>query len=649
MRWVAVAVLVAGLAPAITWRLPSVPVARRPTVIRAHPRLYLTQQNVEAMRARARRPPVSAYLALMRGAMGPATRPSPNREVAAFELESLALLHVLDGGQRYRDRILDGWLLPAYRPGQISHWALPYQVMAHSLALDQLWQELSRDQRRAIGLVIVAMMDDLLGYAPYDVPYANPMSDYSNQLYYHLCALAFAGIVLADEGIDDRRAASYLTEASVLLRERMIPAINQEAGGDDDLRRLVDFTGNGGWGEDMGHLEMTHPFLGRMLEAWRNGTGEDLFPSVNGLATIAQYVTYMTRPGGGLTPKGNASYGLSLTDKNYGTLGCLLAARYRDSLGTRLKQISHSASRTFGFHQAGAVLWCDPDSPEPDLSRLPRAMHFQGQGEVVIRSGFAADDTWIYLHAGPIYNGHQHDDQGNLLIDAYGGELLVEEAGDGLDATRYHNSILVSGREQRPYGRNELQRATPLSGTSQERGRIIETRFDPSYAYAQAQFGQAYADRSSSSASVTREIVSILPDVLVIRDRIAAAGPHQVLFHAWRDARTSLDEAARTFTVGHRGGLAWMKTLHPATARASLSTQSATVLLTITTPANQTATDVVHLVVLSRASAPEIPHEVSLVETDHEIGVITSTPNGRTWAITFDRSTPGLRRADVVR
>jgi hypothetical protein len=56
----------------------------------------------------------------------------------------------------------------------------------------------------------------------------------------------------------------------------MIPAMNQEAGGDGDLLLQGGFTGNGGWGEDMVHTGMTHPLLGRMVEAWRTGTGEDV-------------------------------------------------------------------------------------------------------------------------------------------------------------------------------------------------------------------------------------------------------------------------------------------------------------------------------------------------------------------------------------
>ena len=253
-------------------------------VVAGHPRIYLRPADLPALRTRVTQAPISTYYTQMRSRMDGSSARHSNNEVAGFELESLALLHAIAGGTTYRDKILNVWRFSSYTPGQITHWDLPYQVMGHALALDYLWNDISPAQRTELGNVIVAMMDDLYNYAPYNVSFANQMSDYSNQLYYHLGALAFAGIVLAGEGINDARAQFYLSEAAILLNDHMIPAMNQEAGGDADLPRRSGFVGNGGWGEDMGHLDMTHPLFGRMVEAWRTGVGENLFPAINGLA-----------------------------------------------------------------------------------------------------------------------------------------------------------------------------------------------------------------------------------------------------------------------------------------------------------------------------------------------------------------------------
>ena len=244
------------------------------TVVAGHPRLYLRPGDVAALRTRVTQAPASTYYNQMRSRMDGTAARHANDEVAGFELESLALLHLVNGGTTYRDKILNTWRRTSYAPGQITHWNLPYQVMAHSLALDYLWNDLSAAQRSELGTVIVAMMDDLYNYSPHNQSGANPMSDYSNQLYYHLGALAFAGGVLSGEGINDARAAFYLSEAAMLLgSSHMLPAMNQEAGGDADMNRTSGFTGNGGWGEDMNHLDMTHPMLGPDARGVAHGDG----------------------------------------------------------------------------------------------------------------------------------------------------------------------------------------------------------------------------------------------------------------------------------------------------------------------------------------------------------------------------------------
>jgi hypothetical protein len=578
--------------------------------------------------------------------MNGATTPSANREVAAFELESLALLHAIEGGTAYGAKILNSWRWRSYLPGQMTNWVLPYQVMAHSLALDYLWNDLTPAQRVEIGTVIVAMMDDLYDYAPYNVSFPNQMSDYSNQLFYHLGALAFAGIVLSGEGINDARAAFYLSEADSLLRNRMIPPMNQEAGGDAELTRLSDFVGNGGWGEDMGHLEMTHPLFGRMVEAWRTGTGEDLFPAINGLRKFANYVVYMMRPSGELAPKANGNYEILMSDKNYGTLGCLVAARYGDPLGNFLKQSAYSGS-VFGFHQVGAVLWCDPAPTPPNFAAMPRTMHFQGQGEVVTRSGFGTQDTWVYLRSGPIYNGHQHDDQGNLLVDAYGAELLVENASETTQETRFHNSIRVAGIEQIPYGNNAIQQARPLAGTVHERGRVTTVQAQPTYSYVATDFSNAYPDSvvpAPKTGKVTREVVTILPDIIVVRDRVAGAGVHEVLLHAWAGSAT-LIAAAREWNIARGTGQSWIKTMFPASATVEMTLQGTTDLLTVrATGSAGSFTDFLHVVHVTPSGVVAAPTNLTLINSATELGVSMTDRRGQPWSVVFQRAGVGLLR-----
>jgi Heparinase II/III-like protein len=620
--------------------------AQAQTVVSGHPRLYVRPADLTALRTRVTQAPISTYYNQMRSRMDGASARHSNNEVAAFELESLALLHLIAGGTSYRDKILNTWRFQSYSAGQVDHWSLPYQVMAHSLALDYLWNDLTAAQRTSLGNVIVAMTDDLYNYSPHNVSYANAMSDYSNQLYYHLGALAFAGVVLGNEGINDGRAQFYVSEADTLLDQHMLPATNQEAGGDAELSLQSGFAGNGGWGEDMGHIDMTLPLFGRMVEAWRTGVGVNLFARSNGLAKFAKYIVYMRRPNGRMTPKANGAYGAGLSDKNIGTLGCLVSARYNDALGKHLKDVTYTSGTTYGFHQLGAVLWCNASLPAPNFATLPKTMHFQGQGEVVMRSGFGTQDTWVYLRSGPIYNGHQHDDQGNLLVDAHGGELLIENAGIEVNQeTVHHNSIRVAGTDQIAYGNNAVQHASPIENTSYARGRITSVQTAAQYSYVAADMSNGYPDAvvaAPKAGKVTREVVTILPDIIIVRDRVTGSGTHQVLFHTWQGAG-SLNAGAKELTVTRDAGRAWLKTMFPSTASAQVTAQGPTDLLTVSAAGSSGATtNFLHVIYVSPASTGFTPGGVTPIDTATLMGVSLVDRNGQQWSITFQKSGVGL-------
>jgi hypothetical protein len=620
--------------------------AQAQTVVSGHPRLLIRPADVAGLRTRVTQAPTSTYYNLMKSRMDGTGSRHTNDEIAGFEMESLALLHLVNGGTVYRDKILNTWRRTSYSAGQITHWNLPFQVYAHSLALDYLWNDITSTQRAELGNVIVAMMDDLYNYSPHNQSGANPMSDYSNQLYYHLGALAFAGGVLSGEGINDGRASFYMSEAANLLgSSHMIPAMNQEAGGDADMNRTSGFVGNGGWGEDMGHLDMTHPHFGRMVEAWRTATGQDLFPRINGLAKFSQYATYLRRPNGYLAPRGNATgYSMGLSDKGYGGLGCLTSTRYNDPFGTYIKNVAYAGER-YGFHQLPAVLWCTPSSPTLNTASLPQSLHFQGQGEVVTRSGFGAQDTWVYLRSGPIYNGHQHDDQGNLLIDAYGGELLIElVSGESYHETVNHNSIRIAGTDQIAYGNNAVQHATAIAGTPYERGKVTSFQTTSEYTYTATDFSAAYPDAvvpAPKAGKVTREVVSIMPDVVVVRDRVTANGNLDVLFHSWSGAG-AVDGTGRGITITRGGGRAYVNAVLPASATVTESAQGTTDLFTTRAAGSASAaTDFVHVINLTPSSSGFSP-VVTAINTASEVGANVRDQQGRTWTVRFSKGGVGL-------
>lgn len=82
---------------------------------------------------------------------------------------------------------------------------------------------------------------------------------------------------------------------------------------------------------------------------------------------------------------------------------------------------------------------------------------FPYAGAAVFRSSWATNAVWGYMDCSPFGRGHQHEDKLNVLISAYGKNMVVEPGNYAYDtsdmrkyvvSTRAHNTILVDGREQ---------------------------------------------------------------------------------------------------------------------------------------------------------------------------------------------------------
>src|SRR4051794_17901599 len=74
------------------------------SVVSGHPRLYLRPADLPGLRVRVTQAPIATYYGQLKSRMDGAAARSTNDEVAGFELESLALLHAVNGGTVYRDK-----------------------------------------------------------------------------------------------------------------------------------------------------------------------------------------------------------------------------------------------------------------------------------------------------------------------------------------------------------------------------------------------------------------------------------------------------------------------------------------------------------------------------------------------------------------
>jgi hypothetical protein len=100
---------------------------------------------------------------------------------------------------------------------------------------------------------------------------------------------------------------------------------------------------------------------------------------------------------------------------------------------------------------------------------------FPYAGYRVLRSGWDTDANYAVLDSGPLGYGHVHQDKLNLVVWAYGREILFDGGGGSYEASPYrsfatdtfgHNTVLVDGKPQRRDTRNRAANVAkaPISG-----------------------------------------------------------------------------------------------------------------------------------------------------------------------------------------
>ena len=174
-----------------------------------------------------------------------------------------------------------------------------------------------------------------------------------------------------------------------------------------------------------------------------------------------------------------------------------------------------------------ALRWLVSDGAE---GRPPStASHeFDWAGLAVMRSGWARDATYAVFDVGPLGTDHVHQDKLNLVLWAYGRELLFDNGGGSYEEsdwrefgadTRSHNAALVDGLGQRRARKEKGDRVSTAP---------IDARWEawPDGAVARASYVGEWGDAPRADlrpdglalAEHSREVRYHAPDVFVVID-----------------------------------------------------------------------------------------------------------------------------------
>ena len=133
-------------------------------------------------------------------------------------------------------------------------------------------------------------------------------------------------------------------------------------------------------------------------------------------------------------------------------------------------------------------------------------------------------------------------------------------------------------------------------------------------------------------------MVVILPDVVVVRDRVTDSANPEFLLHTWQGNAT-VDSAEQIIQITDGTGHGWVKTLLPAPANLTVTTQELTQLI-IVTPAMRKAAEVfLHVFYLSPSSNSFSPGDLLLVSEPSEQGIRLTDRQGNSWEVIFKDKT----------
>jgi hypothetical protein len=159
----------------------------------------------------------------------------------------------------------------------------------------------------------------------------------------------------------------------------------------------------------------------------------------------------------------------------------------------------------------------DAPVPASNLDGIGTVYHAPGTGQLYMRSGWDTHATWVNLIAGPFTQSHAHQDQGALMLfkDGWLSYDAVVDSHSGLrQEVGAHSTLRIGDLEQR----------------NSDKAALVALHKGPGYVHAAADLAPVY---DGAVSKLQREIVFLMPDTVVIYDRVASSSSDE---QAWQMA-----------------------------------------------------------------------------------------------------------------
>lgn len=443
----------------------------RPELAGVHPRVFVTQAEIDALKKKtvSQRELWQTALSRVRAmTVEPPRPPAEERRVqneVGIGIAEAALVYKITGDKKYLDAA------KKYMDAAVSYdvWGYSYNkpnvdlAAGHLLygmgwAYDLLYHDLTTAERDRYRNKLIKQARLLYDFFK---PKSGKSYAYSqNHTFIPITGLAVTAYALMGE----TREANDWAAVSRAIYDRVLSTYSED----------------GYYYEGMEYWIFSTPWLVHYMDAQLHATGEDLYQTTPGMRSAHQYVAHSTLPGGEFNFDFGDIYAGPVTRSRKGD------DYDRERINGRFRtnyNVLYNLANRYGNPEAQGVadwlkskgqvnaeefwtfIWYNPSIKATPMNRQQRWHHFPDHDVVFWRSGWEDDSTAFAFKAGPpeghaatdklklfpdwrLSSGHAHPDAGSFIIWS-GGKYLTGDSGyAGVPMTEHHNAVVIGGMGQ---------------------------------------------------------------------------------------------------------------------------------------------------------------------------------------------------------
>jgi hypothetical protein len=543
--------------------------ALRPELLGTHPRVYITNIELDNLRQRARgshrelwQRAISHVRALDADPPPPPAEKRRQQNEVGIAIAEAAFIYKIEGDKKYLDAArkymdaavsYDIWGYATNKPNV--DLAAGHLLYGLAWGYDLLYHDLTERERTRYREKLIKQARLM---ADYFKPKPGKTFAYSqNHTFIPITGLGVAAYALYDETSE---APAWASQTRAIYD-----------------RVLATYSEDGYYYEGFEYWIFSTPWLVHYLDAHAHATGEDLYDSP-GFRLMHQYVAHSMLPGGNYVfdfgdifegPLTRAGTGEDYPRThpqghfytNYNLL-YRLAQRFQNGEAQGVAAWQKSLGQV-NAEDFWSLVWYDAKLKPLPIERQPTWHYFPYHDVFYWRSDWSKDATAFAFKCGPpeghhaesllqrfpdwrLSSGHAHPDANRFIIFARGEYLTGDTGYAGLPMTEHHNTLLINGKGQAKEGDgHDVFAEVPYD--SLNRIRISDVKVEENQVVVRGDATAAYGSELGLKKFV-REVVYKPGAGFTISDVVETTSPAVLTFLLHADDRIG-NESGNRFSI----------------------------------------------------------------------------------------------------